>query len=155
MTAPRAGLGQQAFFQMFRVVQAATTTTTTTTTTTGAPTTAPPTTTSTTTTTTPRPCKTNLYFGHAVDAQFDARPFSANPDSLRGLQVQIRDAEKFPLYSPRDLTLQVDDVVLCVQYNGQWYILAIYGRCPASTATTTTTTSTTTTSTTTPAPRAR
>jgi hypothetical protein len=150
----RAGLGQQAVFQMFRIVAASGTTTTTTTTTTSSTTGAPSTTTTTSTTTTAPPCKMRVWYGNAVDARFDDAPL-ADPTAseLRALEVHARSTANVPLYSPRAIDLQSNDVVLAARYNGQWYVLAVYGNCPASTQTTSTTTSTTSTSTTRPPTR--
>jgi hypothetical protein len=156
----RAGLGQQAVFQMFRIVAASGTTTTTTTTTTSSTTGAPSTTTTTTTTsttTTAPPCKMRVWYGNAVDAQFDDKLPIAEKEGgyyeLRHLEVHVRSTTNTPLYTPRALDLKPNDVVLGARYNGQWYVIAVYGNCPASTQTTSTTTSTTTTSSTRPPTR--
>ncbi len=152
----RAGLGQQSVFQMFRIVAASGTTTTTTTTTTSSTTGPPSTTTTTSTTTTPAPCKTKLWYGNAVDASFDDSYVTAGDGygwELRSLEVHVRSTTNTPLYTPRALDLKANDVVLAARYNSQWYILAVYGNCPASTQTTSTTTSTTSTTSTRPPTR--
>lgn len=152
----RVAIGQQAVFQMFRIVSAAGTTTTTTTTTSTSTTGGPSTTTTTTTstTTTAPPCKQRVWYGNAVDAQYDAT-LLADPygSELRALEVHARSSENTPLYSPRAIDLEANDIVLAVRYNAQWYVIAIYGNCPASSQTTSTTTSTTTSSTTRPPTR--
>ena len=109
----RAGLGQQAVFQMFRIVAASGTTTTTTTTTTSSTTAAPSTTTTTSTTTTAPPCKMRVWYGNAVDARFDDAPL-ADPTAseLRSLEVHARSTANVPLYSPRAIDLKSNDVVL-------------------------------------------
>lgn len=158
----RPAVVQRSPYQFFRIVANSTGTTTTTTSTTSPPGTTTTTTSTTTTSTTKPPCQGRVHWGVAVEVQYDAGQ-STNDEINAGFSygawrkivvVPRDDAQTYPLLSSSPLTTTVDDVVLAVNVNGNWWIVAVYTNCPAASVTTTTTTSTTsTTSTTTPAPR--
>lgn len=161
LQAAAASLASPQFSQLkfFRITSDTPTTTSTTTTSSTTSTTS--TTTTSTSTTTPAPCFSRVWRGIPCDVQFDDSrsgiPGAGGYDvyGYRALVVIERLENPASLYAPNSLALQLNDIVLAAQINGNWFVLARYGNCPRANVTTTTTTTTTSTSTTTPPPKPR